>query len=65
MDEKHLLKQLLQKDKQISELYVLIDTLQTNLRSTTSYLNEDDKEKITNVQSYKWCMNWSQGDEID
>ena len=65
MDEKHLLKQLLQKDKQISELYVLIDTLQTNLRSTTSYLNEDDKEKITNVQSYKWCMNWKQGDEIN
>lgn len=65
MDEKHLLKQLLQKDKQISELYVLIDTLQTNLRSTTSYLNEDDKEKITNVQSYKWCMNWKQGDELN
>ncbi len=65
MDEKNLLKQLLQKDKQISELYVLIDTLQTNLRSTTSYLNEGDKEKITNVQSYKWCINWKQGDEID
>lgn len=64
MDEKNLLKQLLQKDKQISELYVLIDTLQTNLRSATSYLNEGDKEKITNVQSYKWCINWRQGDEL-
>jgi len=64
MDEKNLLKQLLQKDKQIADLYVLIDTLQTNLRSTTSYLNNDDKAKITNVQSYKWCMNWKQGDEL-
>jgi len=65
MDEKNLLKQLLQKDKQIAELYALIDTLQTNLRTTTSYLNEDDKKEVVNVQSYKWCMNWHQGDEID
>jgi len=65
MDEKSLTLQLLNKDKQIAELYVLIDTLQTNLRSATSCLNENDKEKITNAQSYKWCMNWSQGDEID
>ncbi len=65
MDEKNLLKQLLQKDKQIAELYTLIDTLQTNLRTSTHYLNEEDKEKFVNVQSYKWCMNWRQGDEID
>lgn len=65
MDEKNLLKQLLQKDKQIAELYALIDTLQTNLRTATSYLNEDDKKEVVNVQSYKWCMNWRQGDEID
>jgi len=65
MDEKNLLKQLLQKDKQIAELYALIDTLQTNLRTTTIYLNEDDKKEVVNVQSYKWCMNWRQGDEID
>ena len=64
MDEKNLLKQLLQKNNQISELYVLIDTLQTNLRSATSCLSEEDKVKITSVQSYKWCMNWSQGDEL-
>jgi len=64
MDEKNLLKQILNKDKQIQELYVLIDTLQTNLRSATSHLNKDDKTKITNVQSYKWCMNWKQGDEL-
>jgi hypothetical protein len=65
MDEKNLLKQLLQKDKQIAELYALIDTLQTNLRTATSYLNEDDKKEVVNVQSYKWCMNWHQGVEID
>ena len=65
MDEKNLLKQLLQKDKQIAELYTLIDTLQTNLRTSTHYLNEEDQEKVVNVQSYKWCINWRQGDEID
>lgn len=64
MDEKSLILQILNKDKQIAELYVLIDTLQTNLRTATSYLSEEDKGKVTNVQSYKWCMNWSQGDEI-
>jgi len=65
MDEKHLLKQLLQKDKQIGELYTLIDTLQTNLRAATNYLNEEDKSEVVNVQSYKWCMNWRQGDELN
>ena len=64
MDEKNLLKQLLQKDKQISELYVLIDTLQTNLRSATSCLSEEESSKIASVQSYKWCINWKQGDEL-
>lgn len=65
MDEKSLMLQLLNKDKQIAELYVLIDTLQTNLRTATTYLSAEDQEKITNVQSYKWCMNWSQGDELE
>jgi len=45
-------------------LYVLIDTLQTNLRAATSQLDESTKEKITSVQSYKWCMNWRAGDEL-
>lgn len=48
---------------QINELYVLIDTLQTNLRSAVSQIREIDQKKITNVQSYKWCMNWKPGDE--
>ena len=64
MNEKSLMLQLLNKDKQIAELYVLIDTLQTNLRTATTYLSAEDQEKITKVQSYKWCMNWIQGDEL-
>ena len=63
MNEKLLQLEILKRDKQIQELYVLIDTLQTNLRAATSQLNETTKEKITSVQSYKWCMNWRAGDE--
>lgn len=65
MNEKQFLFNLHQKDKQISDLYALIDTLQTNLRTATNYLNEEDKDKVVNVQSYKWCMNWRQGDELN
>lgn len=63
MSEKKLQLELMKKDKQIADLYVVIDTLQTNLRSATNLLQEEDKQKIINVQSYKWCMNWRQGDE--
>jgi len=64
MNEKLLQLEILKRDKQIQELYVLIDTLQTNLRASTSQLDESIKEKITSVQSYKWCMNWRAGDEL-
>jgi hypothetical protein len=63
MNEKQLQLKIIQQTKQIEDLYVIIDTLQTNLRSTTSLLKEEDKEEIVNVQSYKWCMNWKAGDE--
>lgn len=64
MSEKQLLSQINQQQKEISELYVVIDTLQANLRSAVSQIREiDQKKKITNVQSYKWCSNWKQGDE--
>lgn len=56
--EKQLLFKINQKEKEIEELLVLIDTLQTNLRSAVSHIPEEDKTKITNVQSYKWCINW-------
>ena len=63
MKENQLLLQISNQQKEIAELYVVIDTLQTNLRSAVVYLSEEDKEKIINVQSYKWCTNWQQGDE--
>ena len=63
MSEKQLLSQINQQQKEISELYVVIDTLQANLRSAVSQIIEIDQKKITNVQSYKWCSNWKQGDE--
>ena len=63
MNENQLLFQISNQQKQIAELYVVIDTLQTNLRSAVGYLSDEDKDKIINVQSYKWCTNWQQGDE--
>ena len=57
MNEKQLQFEIIKRDKQIQDLYVLIDTLQTNLRSASNLLQEKDKDKIVNVQSYKWCMN--------
>ena len=65
MSDKQLLLQLHKKDKQISDLYALIDTLQANLRSAVNSLPKKDKDKIINVQSYKWCSNWKQGDELN
>jgi hypothetical protein len=62
-NERKLQLDLMNKEKQIADLYALIDTLQTNLRTAVNYLNEEDKEKVVNVQSYKWCSNWKQGDE--
>ena len=63
MNEKQLQFEIIKRDRQIQDLYVLIDTLQTNLRSASNLLSEENKDKIVNVQSYKWCMNWRQGDE--
>jgi hypothetical protein len=63
MTEKQLRFEIHKQEKQIYDLYALIDTLQANLRTATNYLSEEDKEKVVNVQSYKWCMNWKQGDE--
>ena len=54
--------ELNKKTKQITELYVVIDTLQTNLRSAASYLGETEMAAVNN-HSYKWCINWRPGDE--
>jgi hypothetical protein len=64
MKERQLLYQLHQKDKQIADLYALIDTLQTNLRTAVNYLSTPNKEKVIHVQSYKWSSSWKQGDEL-
>lgn len=64
MNEKQLRLEIHNKEKQIADLYALIDTLQVNLRTATNYLSEEDKDKVVNVQSYKWCTNWKQGDEL-
>tara|TARA_B100000085_G_scaffold221196_1_gene206094 strand:+ start:830 stop:1027 length:198 start_codon:yes stop_codon:yes gene_type:complete len=57
-EERKLNIKVIRLEKEISELKVLIDTLQTNLRSAVSQLDEDKKDSIVNVQSYKWCVNW-------
>ena len=64
MNERQLLLELNKKEKQVAELYALIDTLQVNLRTAVNYINDEDKEKVVNVQSYKWCSNWKTGDEL-
>lgn len=53
---------LLQKENQIKDLYVLIETLQSNLKSISSILTDEQKSSIES-HSYKWCIEWSPGDE--
>jgi len=62
MENKKLLFEINKKEKQISELLVLIDTLQTNLRSAVTHVPQGERESISNVQSYKWCINWRPSD---
>ena len=54
MDPKRKIHEL---EKERRDLLVLIDTLQTNLRSVSSYLNEKELKEI-NTRSYQWCLNW-------
>ena len=62
-EEISLKKQLFQKEKQVKDLYVLIDTLQANLRSAVSCIEPDKKEEME-TPSFKWVMNWKAGDEL-
>ena len=55
---KQLQFELHKRDKEINELKVLIDTLQTNLRSAVQLLDDKSKREITNTHSYKWSANW-------
>ena len=58
MAEKQLKLQIIKLNKEISDLKVLIDTLQTNLRSAVSQIPEDRVSSVTEIPSYKWCMIW-------
>tara|TARA_B100000579_G_scaffold437980_1_gene470491 strand:- start:8194 stop:8451 length:258 start_codon:yes stop_codon:yes gene_type:complete len=63
MKEKQLLFEVKKKQDKINDLLVLIDTLQTNLRSAVSCLDEKSKNQITGVRSYQWCINWRDDSE--
>jgi hypothetical protein len=62
ISQKDLTREIYMREKQIADLYVVIDTLQTNLESAFSRLSDEQKKEIQ-TPSFKWCMNWSQGDE--
>ena len=57
MTEKQLQFELMKKDKQIADLYVVIDTLQTNMRSVSSYLSEDKKNEIEKEDTEFYNLN--------
>ncbi len=60
---KLLQREILTQEKQINELYVVIDTLQANLRSAATHIPEAERSKVVGVRSYKWCASWKPGDE--
>ena len=44
---------------EINELKVLIDTLQTNLRSAESIIKKYEPDcQLFNTPSYIWCVTW-------
>lgn len=55
---KRLNKAINDRDREIADLLVLIDTLQTNLRSAVSQIDPEKAKTITEVQSFKWSLNW-------
>lgn len=54
--------QIQQKDREIADLLVIIDTLQTNLRSASTYIPEEKMQEVK-TQSYLWSLNWRPGDQ--
>ena len=59
---KHLERKIDIQDKQIKDLYVVIETLQHNLRAAVSCLPPKHMEGIA-TRSYKWAIHWRPGDE--
>lgn len=61
MKDRQLLLKINKLEKEVEELLVVIDTLQTNLRSAVNNLDAKSKKEITGVQSFKWCSAWRRG----
>ena len=59
-----LRRELQVKSRQVNDLYVLIDTMQANLRAAETALDPKKKAQVTEVRSYKWCLNWRPGNEL-
>jgi len=59
-----LRKELHMKSQQVNDLYVLIDTMQANMRAAETALDPEKKAQVTEVRSYKWCLNWRPGNEL-
>ena len=55
--ENELRAKLANKENQIDELLVVIDTAQAALRRAEAVLSEDDKKHVINP-SAKWVMNF-------
>lgn len=48
----------------VADLLVLIDTLQTQLRTAESVIKQHEPEhSLFTTPSYKWCMNWKPHDQ--
>ena len=58
MNEKELRKKIRDQGLEIEDLLVVIDTLQTNLRSAVSCIPEKDRGQVENTRSFKWCLEW-------
>jgi len=61
--EKELLKEINKLNRHKNDMYVVIDTLQTNLRSICSYLTNEQLDEVK-TPSYKWCVEWTRN-ELD
>jgi len=57
-----LKKKIRELEHKCDEYHVLIDTLQTNLRSAVARIPEEKRGEITEVQSYKWCSTWKRAE---
>tara|TARA_R100000322_G_scaffold169280_1_gene141066 strand:+ start:2048 stop:2242 length:195 start_codon:yes stop_codon:yes gene_type:complete len=64
MGEKELKKLVNQQSNEINELNVVIDTLQTALRTTSNYLKDHPDYDSIFTTSAKWSLNYKRGEKI-